>query len=552
MRHHALVSPTSRHVLLLALAAAAGLVGVELMITAVALPEILRDPAFADYTDLRRASWVVNGYLVAYIAVMPLAGRAADRFGLPRLIGLALLVFALGSGASGAAQTLDQLIAARILQGVGGGAIVPLATAAASHLYVGAGRARALGIVGAFTFLGMAIGPFAGAAVLEQLDLGAALARSGTEWRFLTDVLAPAWRWLFYLSVPLSLVVLVYIWAASVAWPRASGSHRLDLVGAALFTTALAAGLLALTQVGTDSTNSALPPELVVGIAVAATAVTVLYLARARDPFLDGRLLRSLPFSGAVLLSLLTGYALATAIVGGAVFVDRVRYGGPDEQRLALGALAGAMALGALGSGLLLRVLGVVLMSLAGLAIGVAGLWLLGGAGPDTPLEQVAVALAMFGLGFGMTVTPRSVAAAEALGRGAFGMAAAGVTVARMIGMAVGLAVLTALGSRGIETLSAVLVDPEARDAVLPSELRGRPLEDGLVVEALEAWAAGEAAAILGELFLIAAVVMVAAVLPTLAMRARRRPPIHSDEPSEVGRDREQPQAEKGAPASSF
>ena len=77
---------------------------------------------------------------------------------------------------------------------------------------------------------------------------------------------------------------------------------------------------------------------------------------RVPDPFLDPRLFRSVPFSSAALVSLLTGYAFATAIIGGAVFVDRVLYGGPDEQRLALGALAGATALGALASGFVVRV----------------------------------------------------------------------------------------------------------------------------------------------------------------------------------------------------
>ena len=83
-------------------------------------------------------------------------------------------------------------------------------------------------------------------------------------------------------------------------------------------------------------------------VAVAATLVAIALAVRRADPFLDVRLFRSVAFSSAALVSLLTGYAFATAIIGGAVFVDRVLYGGPDEQRLALGALAGATALGAL------------------------------------------------------------------------------------------------------------------------------------------------------------------------------------------------------------
>jgi MFS transporter, DHA2 family, triacylglyceride efflux pump len=203
--------------------------------------------------------------------------------------------------------------------------------------------------------------------------------------------------------------------------------------------------------------------------------------------------------------------------------VDRVRYGGPDEQRTVLGALAAATALGALASGFGLRWLGPALLSVAGLGAGALGLLLLAGAGADASVGQLAAGLALFGLGFGLTVTPRSTAAVEALGRRAYGVASSAVTVARMLGMAVGLAALTVLGSNRIEALSVVLTDATARDAVLPPALRGRTLQDALVVEALERWAAQQAAGILSALFLLAAVVMAVAVLPALVMR---RPPL--------------------------
>ena len=143
---------------------------------------------------------------------------------------------------------------------------------------------------------------------------------------------------------------------------------------------------------------------------------------------------------------------------------------------------------------------------------------------PATSVAAMAGALALFGLGFGATVTPRSTAAAEALGSAAFGAAAATVTVARMIGMAIGLAVLTAYGSTTIDRLTAeVYATPDAYQALLPPELVGRPLNDGLVVAALEAWAAGEAARILGGIFLVAMVVTLAAIPAALAMGIRPR-----------------------------
>jgi len=513
----AMMSSRARLVLLAALCAGALLVGVELMITAVALPRIVVD--LADWTQLRRASWIVNGYLLAYIAMMPLAGRLGDRYGIPRLFMLSLALFGIGSALSGMAPTLDALIGARIIQGLGAGAILPLATAGASHLYDGHLRARALGVVGAATFLGMALGPFLGASVLELYDLGAALDKAQAA-PGLKEVLGASWRWVFYLSVPFSIIALSWVWAVSPSWAVERAPGRLDALGAALWTGALAAGLVALTALGETQLEGSLPVPLVAGALCAiAGAAAILHALRTPDPFLDPRLFGNRVFSGAMLLSLLTGYALATAIVGAAVFVDRVRYAGPEEQRVVLGSLALAMAIGALGSGFLLRRVGIVPLSLVGIVLSTTGLVTLGLSGPTTDLPVLLTGLALFGLGFGLTVTPRSSAAVEALGRRAFGMASAGVTVARMAGMAIGLAVLTGFGTSRIEALSVVLVDAIARDAVLPIPLRGRPLVDPQVVGALEAWASAEAGAILGGLFLVAALVMLLGIAPTLLMR---------------------------------
>jgi MFS family permease len=513
------MTASTRAVLLAAFSIGAMLVGAELMITAVALPAVIND--IAGWTELRRASWIVNGYLLAYIAAMPLAGRAADRVGLPRLLIGGLLVFAAGSLLAGAAQSLDGLIAARVLQGFGGGTVVPLATAGAGHLYESHRRSRALGIVGAATFLGMALGPFVGALILVGFELGPAFDAAGQASSTAAAYLAPAWRWVFYLGAPLAVVVAIVIWAATPGWRDVHRPGRLDLLGAALFTVALGATLLALTWLGTEAGPGGSGVAVAALVAVAAGLATIVHSLRTADPFLDLRAFRDRVLGSAVLVSLLTGYALATAIVGAAVFVDRVRYGGPGEQQVALGALAAAMALGALVSGFIVRRLGVVPVSVVGLMVGAAGLGVLAVATPGTALTVYALALAVFGLGFGLSVTPRSTAAMEALGREAYGTAAAAVTVARMLGMGVGLAILTGLGSSRIEALSVVLVDQAARDAVLPADLHGRPLQDPFVVDALETWAAGQAAGILAGLMAVAAVVMLVAILPAVAMRPR-------------------------------
>ena len=132
--------------------------------------------------------------------------------------------------------------------------------------------------------------------------------------------------------------------------------------------------------------------------------------------------------------------------------------------------------------------------------------------------------LALFGIGFGLTVTARSSAAVEAAGRHAYGAAAATVTVARMIGMAIGLAVLAAYGSTVISHLyDQVYGTPDGYKAFIPVELRDRPLKDGLVVQALEAWAAREASSVMVGLFVVAGVVTVVAIPAALALGLRPR-----------------------------
>jgi EmrB/QacA subfamily drug resistance transporter len=502
------------------------LAGLELMVTAVALPQILA--TMADWTDLRKASWIINGYLLVYVVTMPLAGRLTDTWGARRLFLAALAIFTVGSFLAGIAQDLDQLIAARLVQAVGGGAIIPVATAAASHLFEGPARPRALGIIGALTFLGMAAGPFVGAAVLETVHPETAMASMGISAGPLVSTVSPAWRWVFYVNVPIGICGLAIAWAASSGWDTPHVPARVDLLGALLFTVGLAGILFGVTLIGSGDEVFGVPIQLAVGalltLGAASTLAAVIHGLRRPDPFLDPRLFADRVFSSAALISLLTGYGMATAIVGGAVFVDRVLYGGPAEQRVVLGALAGAMALGALLSGFLTRLLSLRLMTLFGLALSVGGLVWMSMWSPDVSTNAFAASAAVFGLGFGLTVTPRSTAAVEAAGRRAFGAASATVTVARMIGMAVGMAALTAYGSTTITRISnEIYGSGESYKQYIPAYLRDRPLHDGLVVQALESWAASKAASIMVGIFLVAAAVTLVAVVPALALRVRKR-----------------------------
>jgi hypothetical protein len=160
-------------------------------------------------------------------------------------------------------------------------------------------------------------------------------------------------------------------------------------------------------------------------------------------------------------------------------------------------------------------------VALVGLGMGIVGLLALSTVRIDSDLLLPVGAVTLFGLGFGLTVTPRTTAAVEAAGRDAYGMASGTVTVARMAGMAFGMAILTAYATTRIDVVSVAITDQAYRDSILPPELVGAPLGDPLVLDALEAWASGEAATVLGQLFILAAIVLLVTAIPAWMMRPR-------------------------------
>ncbi len=495
--------------------------GAELMVVAIALPSIVA--SFGGWTDLARASWIVNAYLVAFVVAMPVAGRAADLWGARRLYYVALLLFAAGSLGSGLSVYAGQengmawLIGWRAIQGLGGGAMVPLSMALAAHIFSGRMRAAALGVEGAATFVGMALGPVYGAWVLLNVSLP------------IPGVAIEAWQWIFLLNVPIAIVALlaIYVVAGGIETPRHAGG--LDLGGALLATLALVAGIAALSEAG----NRGWADPLVVGglvIGIGGLMAFALVEGRMRTPLIDPRLFASRPFSAANAVSLLTGYTLATAIIGGPVFVDRVLNGRAEESAAALTALTVAIAAGAIVGGIVTAFTGERPVTVVGVAITAAGLWRALGWDAGTDLGRLMLDLAIFGSGFGLTVSPRATAAVAAAGSTAYGVASALLQITRTVGMSIGLALLTSIGQNRIDEVSALVDDPTRRDALVvalghPEFVGVDPHNSLRLTGLLESWARTEAADVLHLVLFIALGVAIATLLPALLVSGRAPDP---------------------------
>ena len=204
-------------------------------------------------------------------------------------------------------------------------------------------------------------------------------------------------------------------------------------------------------------------------------------------------------------------------------------FGSDAEASTVLTALTLAIAGGALIGGLASGFIGERIVAVAGVILTAAGLWQALGWGVGTEVERLVRDLALFGAGFGLTVSPRATAAVEAAGAGAYGVASAMLQITRTVGMSIGLALLTSIGQNRITELSELIADPARRDALVVS--LGRPEFVGVdpqaslaLVALLETWSQGESAAVLRMVMTIALGVALVTLVPAWFVRGRAKP----------------------------
>jgi len=253
----------------------------------VALP-IFQTELGATVTDVQ---WIVEGYALFLAALLLVGGALGDQFGRRRVFAVGITIFALASAACGLAQTPGQLILCRSAQGVGGALLVPGSLAIISATFSEEQRGRAIGTWSGFTAITAAFGPVLGGWLIENLS----------------------WRWIFYINVPIAIIVLtVLFWRVPESRDETSNS-RLDWIGATLATLGL--GLLVYGLI--ESANLGLGHPVVVGsigLGAGGLVVFVLVEAKSSSPMMPPGLFRSRSFTGANIVTLFLYAALSASL----------------------------------------------------------------------------------------------------------------------------------------------------------------------------------------------------------------------------------------------
>jgi len=371
-----------------------------------------------DLGGMEKFVWVVSAYMVAEMAGMPIFGKLSDMYGRKRFFLLGLLLFMIGSALCGTAETITQLSIYRAIQGIGGGALVPIAFTIMFDLFPPEKRGKMGGMFGAVFGLSSIFGPLIGA--------------------YLTDHIS--WHWIFYINLPLGILSLIFI-AFSY---RESPLHKEQLIdwwGAVTLLGAVVCLMFALELGGQSyAWNSVQILSLFAGFLV----LFVIFLVvetRAKDPIISFAMFKNRLFAGSTLVSLFYGAAFMAATVYIPIFVQGV-YGGTatNSGLILLPMMLGSVITAQVGGFLTSKMSYRNIMFLSGIIL-IVGFLLLCSISPDTSRLLLTFYMIIIGLGVGFSFSVLSMAAIHPFGMEQRGSATSTSNFIRSLGMTVGISV---------------------------------------------------------------------------------------------------------------
>lgn len=409
---------------------------VDTYVVVTIMTDIMKDVGIP-INKIQQVAPIITGYLLGYIAAMPLLGRASDRFGRKLVLQLGLAFFAIGSVVTALSDDLTTLVVGRVIQGTASGALLPVTLALAADLWAARNRAAVLGGIGAAQELGSVLGPLYGVAVITVLN---------------------TWRDVFWINIPLTAVAMVMIHLSLPARDRdTASSQHVDVIGGVLL--AIALGLLVVGLYNPQPDGKQVLPHWgppVVGTAIVVAIAFLVWERTAPTKLIDPAGVRFTPFLMALATSVCAGAALMVTLVNVELFGQGVLGLDQIAASLKLTWFLAALPVGALLGGVIATRSGDRAVVFAGMAIAALAYWLISAWNVDVlaahhdlgvvSLPAFATDLTLAGFGLGLVIGPLTAAALRVVPAAQHGIASSLVVVARMTGMLVGVAALSAWG----------------------------------------------------------------------------------------------------------
>ena len=385
-------------------------------IVGTALPHIV-----TELNGFDRYSWVVTAYLLTATCVIPIAGKLSDQFGRKPILIFGVIVFVLASALSGRAETMNELIIFRGLQGIGAGALQSGAFSSIGDLFTPQERGRWQGIIAATFGLASIFGPSLGGWITDN----------------------PGWRWVFHVNLPAGAIALVTLLLGFPATGARRGARRIDWIGVATIVAAVVPLLIGLTWAG--SSYSWTSPQVIGSLAISLVMALAFALVESRvaEPLLPLDLFRNQIFTAAFLASFFIG----PLMLGLGIYLPLYVQGVLNQSATSSGAIITPLTLGAvvtnvIGGQIISRTGRYQVVALFGLVVCGAGMVLLLSMGAHTDNFTLVRNMIITGLGLGFVLPVYTIAVQNALPYSRLGVVTSSVQFSRSIGSTIGISVL--------------------------------------------------------------------------------------------------------------